>query len=115
MANCLTVKICRAIENTEQSTSVTEIVMLKNLPVSTWVRVQVYSSDTNFLYEQSILSRMTDAFIYSLKLVLEPRTLLSAVEIPRPLGHSVLNFFSIMYKNIADQVFESSRIHLTAI
>jgi len=32
---------------------------------------QVQSPDANFLYEQSTLSRMTDAYIYSLNPVLE--------------------------------------------
>ena len=33
---------------------------------------------------------MTDAYVHSLKWVLEPRTIRSAVKIPRPFGHSVL-------------------------
>ena len=40
----------------------------RNLPVLTWVRVQVNSPDANFLYNQATLSGMTDAYIYSLKL-----------------------------------------------
>ena len=34
------------LEHTEQSTSVTEIVALNNLPVSSWVQIKVPSPDT---------------------------------------------------------------------
>ena len=46
-----------------------------NLPVSTWFRVQGHSLDTNFRYDQRTLSKMTDEYIYSLKLVLEPQNI----------------------------------------
>ena len=51
------------LEHTEQLTSVTEIVALRNLTVSTWVQLWVLLPDDNFLYDQPILSRMTDAYI----------------------------------------------------
>ena len=53
---------------------------VRNFPVSIWVRAQVYSTDANFLYDQStFFSRLTDEYINLLKLVLEPRTVRSAV------------------------------------
>ena len=84
--------------------SVTEIVAFKNLPVSTWVRDEVHSPDANFLYDQPTLSRMTDAYIYLLKSVLEPRTIRSVV---RYLDHSDTQCSSTHYTiTILDNLYE---------
>ena len=56
--------LCCLEQHTEQSASVTEIVALRNLLVSIWVRAQVHSPDTNFLCDQPTLSRLTNVYIY---------------------------------------------------
>ena len=75
------------LQHTEQSIYVTERTARRkeSLRIDLGPRVKVQLSDANFLYDQSTLSRITNAYIYLPKAILELETIRSAA---RCLNHS---------------------------